>query len=88
MSGDSGRIDLVFKSETDERYLLVEVKPDKDGVDSAFGQVGRYKHQFLANTSLPHLSTTDIRLAIAAPDVYDAHQRIAKEWDIELIQVN
>lgn len=34
-------------------FLLVEVKPDRDAVDAAFGQVFRYRHQFLRDRTLP-----------------------------------
>ncbi len=86
--GGSGRLDLLFKHVEEERYLLVEVKPDPDDVDTAFGQVGRYRHQFLADSGIPSLGVDDVEVAIAAPEFREPHRELADEWDVRLITVN
>lgn len=82
-----GRIDLVFQHTSQERYLLVEVKPDKDEVDTAFGQALRYRYQFLGDRTIPDLGPSDIELGIAAPKFYESHQKAADEVGIRLIPV-
>lgn len=84
---DVGQVDIVFEHESKSEYLLVEIKPERSKVDSAFGQIGRYKYQFLANSDLPHLSPEDVHLTIAAPDFHDSHRRVAEEWGVELVEV-
>lgn len=86
--GGSGRVDLLFEHTEVERYLLVEVKSDPDRVDAAFGQVGRYRHQFLADSGIPDLGVDDIELAIAAPEFYEPHRELADEWNVRLIDVD
>lgn len=80
-----GRIDLVFKHKSNEEFLLVEVKPDREGVEKAFGQALSYRYQFLSDRTLPGLDRTDVHLAIAAPEFYKSHEKAAKEVGIRLI---
>lgn len=82
---EHGRIDLVFKHTTNREFLLVEVKPDREKADAAFGQVLRYRYQFLGDQTLPGLDSGDVQLAIAAPEFYESHQKAADEIGIRLI---
>lgn len=85
--GKEGQVDIIFKHRSKNEYLLVEVKPEKEKVDSAFGQIGRYRYQFLSERNLPHLSSKDVHLSIAAPDFHPAHEKIAKDWGVNLVEV-
>lgn len=84
-----GQIDLLCRHEDRRRYLLIEVKPkkDKDEIDKAFGQILRYKYQFIADRNIPDLTPDEIELAIAAPEFYDFHHEAAKQVGIRLITV-
>lgn len=84
---DRGWVDIVFQHRSEKQYMLVEVKPDADKVDDAFGQVGRYKHQFVESNALPHLTADQVHVAIAAPEFHDSHRRLAEEWGVNLIEV-
>lgn len=82
-----GQIDLLCRHEDGRRYLLIEVKPEKDKIDRAFGQILRYKHQFIADRNIPDLDPDKIELAIAAPAFYGFHSEAAEEVGIRLITV-
>ena len=84
---DRGYIDLAFQHKSENRHLLVEVKPEKDLLDKAIGQIYRYKYKFLQESNLPHVTADDIELAIAAPEFHDTHVQAAEELGIDLIQV-
>lgn len=82
----NARVDLVFKHKHEsERYLLVEVKPDQESVDEAFGQVLRYRHAFCDIHSTPNLDPDQIELAIAAPEIGEYHKQAASELGIGII---
>jgi hypothetical protein len=85
---DAGRIDLVFSHRIDRRFLLVEVKPSRQEVDSAFGQLGRYKYQFIDDVGDPELTADDVELAIAAPEFTPSHRRFADDVGIKLLEVD
>lgn len=84
----TGRADLLFEHDETDRYLIVEIKPRSGSVDKAFGQVGRYRHQFLADHADLDLSVEDVEIAIAAPEFRDAHEALADEWGVRLVNVN
>jgi len=86
----AGQIDLFCRHRSGDRYLLIEVKPDRDRrkIDRAFGQVLRYRAQYLADSTRPGLSRQDIQLAIAAPGFYDFHKEAAEAADVRLIEVS
>lgn len=85
LHGDA-RVDLVFQqADGSERYLLVEVKPERDKVDKAFGQLLRYRHAFAEHHTTPGLRLKDIELAIATPEVDEYHERAASELGITVI---
>ena len=84
---EQGQIDIVFKHQTEERYLLVEVKPDRDLVDKAFGQALRYRYQFLSDRSNPALGLDEVDLAIAAPGFHEYHEKAAEEVGIRLLYI-
>lgn len=84
---ERGRIDLVFKHTRKEKFLLIEVKPNRDEVDAAFGQALRYRYQFLGDRNVPGLGPEDVELAIAAPDFYESHRRAAQEIGVQLLSV-
>lgn len=85
-SDDKGQIDLLFEHESESKFLIVEVKPEKSLLDKAIGQIYRYKYKFLQEANLPHITPDDIKLAIAAPEFHDTHVQAATELDIDLIQ--
>lgn len=85
-SKKEGRIDLVFRREINgEEYLLVEVKPGRDKIDKAFGQLLRYQYSFVEKHTTPNLETDQIELAIAAPNFYESHRKAADELGIYVI---
>lgn len=86
----AGQIDLFCRHRSGDRYLLIEVKPDRDRrkIDRAFGQVLRYRAQYLADSARPGLSRQDVELAIAAPGFYDFHRDAAEAADIRLIEIS
>lgn len=88
IGGKEGQVDIIFKHRSKKEYLLVEIKPAKEKVDSAFGQIGRYRYQFISERSLPNLSSKDVHLSIAAPDFYPSHEKIANDWGVNLIEVS
>lgn len=85
-----GRIDLLCRHKDKRRFKLIEVKPakDKDEIDKAFGQIFRYKHQFLADKNIPGLGADEVELAIAAPGFYKFHSAAAEEASIELLEIS
>jgi hypothetical protein len=87
-ANETGRIDLVFSHRSDRRFLLVEVKPSREVVDSAFGQLGRYKYQFLKDDVDIQLTADDIDLAIAAPEFAPSHERFADEIGIRSFKID
>jgi hypothetical protein len=87
-SDDVGRIDLAFEHQSNERYLLVEVKPEKEKVDKAIGQIYRYKYKFLEDSNLPHLTPDDISLVIVAPEFHNTHIKAASELGVDLIEAS
>jgi len=80
-----GKIDLVFKHESETRYNLVEVKPSKDTekIDRVFGQLFRYKHAFVDDKVSVGLD--DVEITIAAPDFHYSHEEAADELGINLV---
>lgn len=87
LSDDDARVDLVFKqADETERYLLIEVKPESDKVDKAFGQLLRYRYAFAEHHTTPDLEPDDVELAIATPEIGEYHERAAANLDITVIQ--
>lgn len=84
-----GWIDILCRHQNRRKYMIIEVKPTKrkDEIDKAFGQILRYKHQFINDSTTPNLDSDDVEMAIAAPDFFEFQQEAAKEIDIKLIKV-
>lgn len=84
---ENARVDLVFKrADGSEQYLLVEVKPSREKVDKALGQLLRYRYAFADQHTTPRLSPENIELAIAVPAVDEYHQQAATDLGIRVIQ--
>ena len=83
----NARVDLVFEHKHEsERYLLVEVKPDRESVDEAFGQLLRYQYAFCDVHSTPNLTPNQIELAVAAPEIEKYHKQAANELGIKILE--
>lgn len=56
---------MLFKHESEDRFLLLEAKTDVNWVAGAFGQLLRYSSSFL-RTWYTELSDDDLTLTVAA----------------------